>query len=204
MGNRQTKNRFIYGASMVIFLFTGLKGFTQKTIQSIYLQNAFYQEYSLIDKEKSLIISNESVEKCDTLVGVIRPFFIEETKLDATQNSWLISSILSCDYEDGVTALVKVYKMKDTTSIRAEVFVFYKKDKCWSLRQIPELSNIQTAIQALKPDSFWAFYNSEPSGIKEIDAIKAKFKDADGILDIDKLGAYLATKPKELAKYCDY
>ena len=44
----------------------------------------------------------------------------------------------------------------------------------------------------------------EKSEIKEIDAIKDQFKDSEGILDIDKLGAYLKTKPPALAKYCDY
>ena len=38
----------------------------------------------------------------------------------------------------------------------------------------------------------------------EIDNIKAQFKDSEGTLDIDKLGAYLKTKPKALAKYCDF
>lgn len=67
-----------------------------------------------------------------------------------------------------------------------------------------ELSNIQTAIQTLNPDAFWAFYNSEPSEIPEIDAVKSDFKTSEGILDIAKLGAYLKSKPKELEKYCDF
>jgi hypothetical protein len=59
-------------------------------------------------------------------------------------------------------------------------------------------------VQFLKSDSFWAFYKRDESEIPEIDIIKAQFKDSEGILDIDKLGAYLKTKPKELAKYCDF
>jgi len=66
-----------------------------------------------------------------------------------------------------------------------------------------DFDSIITAIQILKPDSFWAFYSQDTSDIPAIDKIKTQFKDAEGILDIDKLGAYLKTKPKELAKYCD-
>ena len=68
----------------------------------------------------------------------------------------------------------------------------------------PSLTNIYSAFQILKPSTFWAFYNQDKSNIPEIDQIKAQFKDSEGILDIDKLGAYLKTKPKELAKYCDF
>lgn len=46
--------------------------------------------------------------------------------------------------------------------------------------------------------------NSELSANEEIENIKAKYSSPEGILDIDKLGAYLATKPKELEKYCDF
>jgi hypothetical protein len=38
----------------------------------------------------------------------------------------------------------------------------------------------------------------------DINKIKSQFKDSEGILDIDKLGAYLKTKPAALAKYCDF
>jgi len=73
------------------------------------------------------------------------------------------------------------------------------------LTEIPDsFQFLLNIFQIINPQTFWAFYNSESSTIKEIDKIKAQFKNAEGILDIDKLGTYLKTKPKALEKYCDY
>jgi hypothetical protein len=38
----------------------------------------------------------------------------------------------------------------------------------------------------------------------DINKIKSQFKNSEGLLDIDKLGAYLKTRPAALAKYCDF
>ena len=205
MGNRQRKNRLFYRACMVITFWVSFSTLlAQKVHQTIYLQNAFYQEYSIFDKEKQLSIHPASVSSCDSLAGVLKPIFLETNKQDTSQNIWQVRSIFSFDYEDGVYAFVNVEKMKDTFVLSKETFSFFKNENCWMKKEIPELVNIKTVTQTLKTDSFWAFYSTEPSGIKEIDKIKARFKDSEGILDIDKLGAYLATKPKELEKYCDY
>jgi hypothetical protein len=204
MGKRQRKNRLIYRACLVIFLIKSSSIYSQKGTCVINLQNAFYQEFSLFDKEKQLTIHPARVSFCDSLAGVLKPIFLETNKQDTSQNIWQVRSIFSFDYEDGVYAFVNVEKMKDTFVLSKETFSFFKNENCWMKKEIPELVNIKTVTQTLKPDSFWAFYNSEPSGIKEIDAIKANFKNTEGILDIDKLGAYLKTKPKALAKYCDY
>jgi hypothetical protein len=178
--------------------------FAQKAKLSIYIQNGFYYEMPKLDEEKQRSIDANSISACDSLVGALKSEFLKESQTDTTTENWKLNSYFSFDYEDGIYSFAKIQKMKDTLVLGFKTFGVFKNQKCWILKQIPELSNIQTAIQTLKPDSFWAFYNSEPSGIKEIDAIKAKFKDTEGILDIDKLGAYLATKPKELEKYCDY
>lgn len=204
MGKQQTKNRFIYGACLVIIFTTGFQAYSQKTYQSIYLQNAFYQQFSLFDEDKRLAINNQSTQNCDTIVGVIKPLFLKEIKEDTSQKIWLIASIFRFDFEGGEFAFVKTYQMKDTTIIGVFTFEFFKKGKCWEVRKIPLLSNTQIVIHYLKPDSFWAFYNHDKSQFPEIDAIKSQFKDSEGILDIDKLGAYLKTKPKALEKYCDW
>jgi hypothetical protein len=92
--------------------------------------------------------------------------------------------------------------VKAILNTRIQLFIFENQKL---ILDIPErFQPIRNIFQTLKPDSFWAFYSTEPSGIKEIDKIKARFKDSEGILDIDKLGTYLATKPKDLEKYCDY
>lgn len=204
MGKRQRKNSFIYRTSLVILFLISFKSYSQNIYQSIYLQNAFYQEFSLEDEERSVIISEVTVENCDSLTGVIKPYFLEEIKKDTTQKKWKISSIFRFDYQEGEYAFIKIYKMKDSINLGTSLFGFFKNEKCWQKREVKELENIKIAIEYLKSDSFWAFYNSGRSGMKEIDKIKSNYKTANGILNIDKLGAYLQTKPKELAKYCDY
>jgi hypothetical protein len=151
-----------------------------------------------------LIIDANSISDCDSLLGALKPQFLKELKIDTTTKKWKLNAFLSFDFEDGVYCIVKIQKNRDTLSLGYKTFSFFKKDKCWNMRELPELSNIQTTIQYLKSDTFWAFYNNDKKDIPEINAIKAQFKDNEGILDIDRLGAYLKTKPKSLEKYCDY
>lgn len=171
---------------------------------STRLNTPFYYDNILSNGEPLKVsINADTLKKENSIYNLI----ISEEKNpftgDTTSRHIEFSNELKFIFNLKEIIIVKyIVKQKDLVlKVSSKVF---QKDIVWQEKQILELSNIQTTIQTLKPDSFWAFYNSDPSGIKEIDAIKAQFKDSEGILDIDKLGAYLKTKPPALAKYCDY
>jgi hypothetical protein len=109
---------------------------------------------------------------------------------------------LSFNFQGKEIKIIKyVCETNKTFQVKSKVF---QRNQNWQEIQIQDLLNIRLVIQSLKSDMFWAFYNKSPSGYKEIDSIKSQFKNSEGILDIDKLGAYLKTKPAALAKYCDF
>ena len=206
MGKRQNKNTILFRTyGLVVFMILiNSQCFSQKAKISMNLQNGFFYEMPSFEEQKQILIEEKSYSECDSLIGILKPFFIKQTRIDTTIKYWKLNTFLSFDYEDGVYSIVKVQKNRGSLVIGYNSFGFFKKEKCWEQRDVKELSNIQTAIQYLKPSTFWAFYNQDKSNIPEIDQIKAQFKDSEGILDIDKLGAYLKTKPKALAKYCDF
>lgn len=197
MGNRQRTKSIFFRANWLVVLLVSVSNlsFSQSAKLSMFLQNGFYYETPKWEEEKQIIIEANSKSDCDSLVGALKTEYLRVTKTDTITQKWKLYSYLSFDYEDGSYSITKVQKMKDTLILGYQVFSFFKKDKCWIHEENQYLANIQFAIQALKPDAFWVFYNSEPSEIPEIDAIKAKYKTPEGILDIDKLGAYLKTKP---------
>jgi hypothetical protein len=49
-----------------------------------------------------------------------------------------------------------------------------------------------------------AEYETPTSNYADLTSIAKQVKDTDGTLNLAKLGTFLATKPKELEKYCDY
>jgi hypothetical protein len=207
MGNRQKTKRILFRTNWLVIILLSIScySFSQNAKVPIYLQNGYYNEMPKWEEEKHAVIDDNSTFSCDSLSGALKQHYIIEAKTDTIMKKWKIYAFLSFDYEDGVYSIVKVQKNRDTLILGYITLGFFKKDNCWkSSKIIPELLNIQAAIQYLKSNAFWAFYNKLPSGYKEIDAIKSQFKDSEGILDIDKLGAYLKTKPAALAKYCDF
>jgi hypothetical protein len=189
-------------------MFITIKGYAQepnisveKTIWNVRLNEPYFYEYQGKGTEIKVFPSKLINDVTLTIASkYIKP------NIDTARNFIYPIHKLAFDYDAQKTVIVKFSVVMDSVYSAEQTLLFQSniKNSIWEEKLIPELSNIQTAIQTLKPDSFWAFYNSEPSGIKEIDKIKTQFKDSEGILDIDKLGAYLATKPKELEKYCDY
>ena len=171
-----------------------------RVVWDVRLNEPYFLNYQIKDSLK-LFTSKEGQFTDKVEVELIN---IEPTNpIDTTRNFILPIHKLTFNYGKNWISILKYKVMKDSILSNSKVLLFEKELK-WTLKSIPELSNIQTAIEYLKPDSFWAFYNQDKSSIPAIDAIKAQFKDAEGILDIDKLGSYLKTKPKELEKYCDF
>jgi hypothetical protein len=203
-GATNMKNRYLF----TIFILASLNGIAQEqnvkvdeVIWNVRLNEPYMFNYQKNDK----VFKVFPEKKNEDISFNIATKFIK-SGLDTTKNFIYPVHKLSFNYDSKKVEIIKFAISIDSvfSSIQTLIFLQEYNSFIWQEKEISELINIQTAIQYLKPDSFWAFYNSEPSGIKEIDAIKTQFKDSEGILDIDKLGAYLATKPKTLAKYCDY
>ena len=99
------------------------------------------------------------------------------------------------------------YIIKSDTTEQSKTALLYQSKKGWvEVKSVPN-SNIAVFFdffRVINLDFYDKIGSQDKSDIPAIDQIKAQFKDSEGILDIDKLGAYLKTKPKELAKYCDF
>ena len=132
-------------------------------------------------KSEFVFLANiDPVLQLQVLSQVERPVLVGMDSM----NYWISSK-----KEDLLKTISKVFQINNETfkEVAAEV-----------------VGQMYEAISILKTESFRAFLNPESTKYQEIDQIKAQFKDSEGILDIDKLGAYLKTKPKALAKYCDF
>jgi uncharacterized protein (UPF0333 family) len=181
--------------------FIGKKvGLTIKT----RLNAPYFQDYIQSDGE-SLIVSIQPDTSKDA--GNVETTVLNNEKSkyrnDVSLRHIKFIRKLIFSYQGKETCIVKFEIRKDTILDNTQIKVF-QKTAAWQETELKEIENIRLTMQFLKSDSFWAFYKKDESEIPEIDKVKAQFKDSEGILDIDKLGAYLKTKPKELAKYCDF
>lgn len=206
MGKRQNKNGTFFRAIQLVILLLPitLKATAQdyKVQTSVFLQNAFLYEST---EESKILIDFKTKVNCDTIVGVLSTFFTKDNLSKKEKNIWRLDRILFFDYENGKVAIVKITMKKDSNILGTKSFLFkVENNKCWQNFINPQLNNILFSVQYIKPGLFWTFYNQNNSNIEAIDKIKSQFKDSEGILDIDKLGAYLRTKPKEMEKYCDF
>ena len=181
--------------------FTGKK--VDLTIKT-RLNLPYYQDYIQSDGEPLIMSIQPDTSKVTESVETAI-LNIEKSKYinDVTLRHIKFIRKLIFSYQGKETCIVKFEIRKDTIFENTQIKVF-QKTAIWQETEIKEIENVRFAIQFLKSDSFWAFYKKDESEIPEIDSIKAQFKDSEGILDIDKLGAYLKTKPAALAKYCDF
>ena len=181
--------------------FIKYRGRTVSVLHKISVNDTYYHTYQNgIDSVFKVTFDNKKIGKSEdqflnSLLNLV----------NKSENYILPIHKFFMEYEGKKTVIIKYFSFENSFLSNAHSIVLQLNNNNNNLeKSIPELSNIQTAIEYLKPDSFWAFYNQDKSNIPAIDAIKAQFKDAEGILDIDKLGSYLKTKPKELEKYCDF
>ncbi|RSC93663.1 hypothetical protein [Tenacibaculum singaporense] len=66
------------------------------------------------------------------------------------------------------------------------------------------LSGVFAEISKLSNESFWQFYNSiDDPNFPEINKLKPSLKDANGVLNIEKLAQVLKENKASLAKYLD-
>lgn len=204
MGKRQSKKRiFLRTCWLVAAILTTDVAFSQKIDQPVYLQNAFYYEIDDSEDEETIIISENTIEACDSLTSALRPYFLKENG-NLSTILWKLTSYLSFDYEDGVFCIVKVKEMQDSLVKGVKSYTLFKRNNCWESREVKDFDNIRYAIQVLKTGTLHAFYTKENSPNESIDKIKNDFKDVKGILDINKLGLYLKKRPLELKEFCDY
>jgi hypothetical protein len=188
----------------ILMLFVASSSFAQnsRAFFSMPIEQTFYRRYSH-PLEDSLVIS--SVMKDDRISNddKFELFLASKYPKETATHIQLIHKLTSVNLgEEFIT--VKYREFKDTLSLAYICKVF--KNQATGFTEVPNdaVGYMFEAIKILKTETFRAFLNSDPTKLKEIDAIKTRFKDSEGILDIDKLGAFLATKPKELEKYCDY
>jgi hypothetical protein len=182
---------------------------TSKVLSDNLITN--FSEFKSVPKQVQFSYPLRNVEYCE--------YFNDDTNIqnDTTDFGKVVLSKENLTTERVDSSLTYIHKLKFGFNFRSiEILKYIVKlnenaitKSVWiehgkEIEPISELQNLQYAIQCLRPKSFWSFYSSDDSGISEIDKIKSQFKTPEGILDIDKLGAYLKTKPIEFEKYCDY
>lgn len=79
-----------------------------------------------------------------------------------------------------------------------------KEKKVFLSEKSVYLSNIFKEVSKLSSESFWQFYNSiDAPKFPEINKLKPLVKDANGVLNIEKLATVLEENKATLAKYLD-
>lgn len=170
--------------------FVSFKAILKNVSYSYPLRNLEYCEYFEDDSN----IKNDTTEFGKIILS-------KEKIKDRTDSSLIYVHKIKFDYGFSSLVLVK-YKIREHNGNFKTKIIWIKAKR--EIESIKNLENIENTFKYLKPKIFWAFYNSDKTKYPEVDNIKAQFKDSEGILDVDKLGAYLKTKPAALAKYCDF
>jgi hypothetical protein len=173
-----------------------------KAFFSMPMEQTFFRRYAN-PIEDSLVVSSTITDDRISADDKFELFLASKYPNEKATQIQLVHKLSSSNLgEDFIT--VKYLEIKDTLALGLFTKVFQVENEAF--KEVPnnKVGQLYEAIKFLKTEAFRSFLNPEPTDIPEIDKIKAQFKDAEGILDIDKLGAYLKTKPASLAKYCDY
>ena len=173
-----------------------------KAIFSMPIEQTFFRRYAH-PIEDSLILSSKIKDERINDNDKFELFLASNYPNERASHIQLFHKMTVSNLGDDFI-VIKYREIKDTVALKtiSKVFKINKE----TFVEIPNdaVGQMYEAISILKTESFRAFLNPESTKIPEIDNIKAQFKDSEGILDIDKLGAYLKTKPAALAKYCDF
>ena len=153
--------------------------------------------------EDSLVISSTIKDERITTNDKLELFIASKYPNETATHIWLFHKLTVSNLGEDYT-IIKYQVLKDSISIEFKTVIFRNEENQFKEANPNLFENIYNSIKYCKTETFRAFLNSEKTKLLAIDAIKAQFKDAEGILDIDKLGSYLKTKPKELEKYCDF
>ena len=195
---------------IVIFLLVTNTCFSQnsnatdnaKAFFSMPIEQTYFRRYAN-PIEDSLAISSTLKDERITANDKFELFLASNYPNDRASHIQLFHKLTVSNLGDDFI-IVKYREIKDTISLKTISKVFQINNGTFKEAAAEAVGQMYEAISILKTESFRAFLNPESTKYPEIDQIKAQFKDSEGILDIDKLGAYLKTKPKALAKYCDF
>jgi hypothetical protein len=164
--------------------------------------SASYFTYSRYTEnyEDSLITKVLIGKSIESFVSQANKTILEANK-DATFNKLLLHSFLSLsNYTTNWQAIkYRTVLGKDTSSYKVLVLKF--ENQKVSEDSQTEISETLTNVLRLKSEAFSQFEAEKP---EDEFSISELVKDTDGTLNINKLGAYLKTKPKGLEKYCDW
>ncbi len=140
-------------------------------------------ESLLTQQESRLFVSNTE--------GKINNFIKYKSKLSFMHNGILFS-------------IIKYQIVKDSVSVLYKTSQFYKKNGKWEITNVSGLRNIDNVFKLLSNDAFWQFYNKENNPkYPEINKLKPLVKDANGVLNIEKLAEVIKENKARLSKYLD-
>jgi hypothetical protein len=179
------------------------KGLEVKTVMKATLQEPYFRIYAegITPPFKSNALKKESRFKTDSpelWVSSLYPqgnssiaFQNKNVQSDTSRNFLLFEHKLTFTHQGKETVIVKFTEFKDSLRLPSSSVLLYKEGKQWVMFEDIALSEIVFAIQHLKSDMFWEFYNRSPSQNKYAELGRKKVKDDEGVLNINLLGEYL-------------
>jgi hypothetical protein len=186
--------------------FSKFKATSLKAVGSFQYNNASFYGYARYTEnyEDSVITKPLIGKNIEAFVSQANKLILEANK-DSVVNQLMLHSFISLSNYTTQWEAVKyrIVTKNDTTAFKVLVL----KSENQKVQEDSETitSQILKNILRLKSEVYSQFeYETPTSSYTDLTSIAKQVKNTDGTLNLAKLGAFLATKPKELEKYCDY
>lgn len=186
--------------------FGQFKGEKVNASLSTYINDTFIYDYRINASKKDSIVVNvifgSSPESVLTKVNSSVFSKVEEVK---DRNYISLLSKLNFVYLGSSYCLIKYRTVVDSLESKSRIFELIKKNNIWQEFDDKELFETKKEVLRLLPTKiFWQFYAREDNPeYLEINKLKPLVKDANGVLNIEKLAQVIKENKASLSKYLD-
>ena len=185
--------------------YSKFKGKKIKVNQITQVNKPFIYDYQVNSSNglDSLIfdmIPNKTAEKI--LTESNKNLFL---KNEENKNNFLkLKYKLTFENQGDLVSIIKYNEVKDSIISLPKSIVLIKTNNIWKKINSENTKTIEYVVRNLSIESFWQFYNNEDdSRFPEINKLKPLVKDANGVLNIEKLGKVIKKNKSVLSKYLD-
>ena len=173
--------------------------------QSVQLDEPYIYDYEInssnMDSVVTHVFFNNTAES-----KLIQQYERELAKNTIEENRYFIrlKSKLSYKYHGKLISIIKYQSVEDSLVSNLMVLQFLKKQGLWMEYKSSETKQVVNIFQQLSLDTFWQFYNKENNPkYPEINKLKPLVKDANGVLNVEKLAQVIKENKASLRKYLD-
>ena len=186
--------------------FKDLKVVKTNSISCFQFSESFYYNYIINSKNITDSIYTK-INISNSPEGLITKKFEEKLKanIEKITNKISLFSKFTFEYNQNTFCVIKFKFIEDSKPSKIQIFISKKENNIWKIyAENNDIIHKFKSVLFLKENAFAQFeMNEKNDKYLEINKLKPLVKDADGILNIYKLGEIIEKNKASLSKYLD-